>query len=81
MAEKQKIEIEINSKLLEQLNVFSEYMNCTIDSLIDKILKKEIRYYTCDNFQHLSEFPNDILFFDNLINDFEKIGDLNVGNG
>ncbi|MBA7492057.1 hypothetical protein ES702_02606 [subsurface metagenome] len=75
MAEKQKIEIEIESKLLEQLKVFSVYMNCTIESLIGKILKKEIRYYTCDNFQHLNEFPNDILFFDNLINEFLKIGD------
>ena len=75
MAEKKKIEIEIDSKLLKQLNVFSEYMNCTIDTLIGKILKKEIRYYTSENFKHLSEFPNDILSFDNLINDFKKIGD------
>lgn len=72
--DKQKIEIEIESKLLEQLKVFAEYMNCVVDFLINKILKKEIRYYTCDNFQHLSEFPNDILFFDNLISELKEIG-------
>lgn len=75
MAEKLKIEIEIESKLLEQLKVLSKYMNQSVESLIDKILTKELKYYTCDNFQHLEEFANDILFFDNLINDLKGIGD------
>lgn len=75
MVEKQKFEIEIKPKSLKQIKVLSEYMNCTIDSLIDKILTKELRYYTCDNYQHLEEFANDILFFNNLIKDLNGIGE------
>ncbi len=78
MAEKQKIEIEIKSKSLEQIKILSDYMNCTMESLIDKILTKELKYYTCDNYRNLEEFANDMLFFDNLINELNKIGDLNV---
>jgi len=74
MAEKQKIEIEIESKLLEQLKVFSKYMNQSNESLVSRILTKEIKYYTQDNFKHLEEFANDILFFDDLKTELKKAG-------
>ena len=73
--DKQKIEIEIESKVFQQLKVFSEYINQTVESLINKILTKEVKYYICDNFQHLNEFANDVLFFDNLINKLRELGD------
>lgn len=77
MNNKTKIEIEIGTKKLKQLKILSEYMNQPVESIIDKILTKELKYYTCDNFQHLEEFANDILFFDNLISDLKVICDKN----
>jgi len=74
MAEKTKIEIEIEPKTLEQIRILSEYMNCTVNSLIDRILTKELKYYTYDNFRNLHEFANDMLFFNNLIKDLKGTG-------
>ena len=78
MAEKQKIEIEIESKLLKQLKVFSKYTNQPIDSLINRIIKKEMIYAMGNNYEHLAELMSEILNYDQLIDDLRKIGEENT---
>lgn len=75
MAEKQKIEIEIDSKLLKQLKVFSKYTNQTIDSLINRIIDKEFIYAMENTYENLADLMSAILNYDQLINDLRKIGD------
>lgn len=71
----EKIEIEINSKLLKQLKVFSKYTNQTIDSLINRIIDKEFIYAMENTYENLAELMSEILNYDQLIDDLRKIGD------
>ena len=75
MPETQKIEIELDSKLLKQLKVLSKYTNQTIDSLINRILNKEMIYAMQNAYENLDDLMSEILNYDQLINDLREIGD------
>jgi len=75
MSEKEKIEIEIDSKLLKQLKVFSKYTNQTIDSLINRIIDKEFIYAMKNTYENLDDLMSEIFNYDQLIDDLREVGD------
>lgn len=73
MPETEKIEIEIDNKLLKQLKVFSKYTNQPIGSLINKILKNEMIYAMENAYENLAELMSQIFNYDQLIDDLREI--------
>ena len=72
---KQKIEIEINSNLLKQLNIFRRHLHWSLEQLINQILKIEINRVKGEAFEQLDYFVNEYFNFDDLINELREIGD------
>ncbi len=77
MAEKQKIEIEIESKLLKQLELISKYLQWTPEYLLNHILRKEIKWFKGALLEQPDTFMTEYFNIGGLISELKEIGDKN----
>jgi len=73
MAEKQKIEID--NKLLKQLELISKYLQWTPERLVNHILRKEIKWFKGNIIEQPDTFITEYFDIGGLISELKEIGD------
>jgi len=73
MAETQKIEIE--SKLLKQLELISKYLQWTPEHLVNHILRKEIKWFKGNILEQPDTFMTEYFDISGLISELKQLDD------
>ena len=75
MAETEKQKIEIESKLMKQLQLISKYLQWTPEYLLNHILEREIKWFKGAILEQPDTFMSEYFDISGLISELKEIGD------